>query len=1412
MTDANETGRQTVVVVRERLPLWARIARGVATALGVLLVLVAALALFINTAPGKRFIGSQLAGYTTASGINVRVGSIEGSIYSQFTLHDLEVRDTKGVFLTAPAVAIDWNPFAYIHSKIDLHSVAAAEIRLLRNPALKPVPSDPNAPILPDIDLSLGKLTVDRFILEQPVTGKRSILRLAGGAVIADKRAQLALDGGTVVAAGVAGGDTLHLRLDAVPEQNRLLIDMKLAAPAGGLVDSYAHLGRPLALSIGGHGDWAAWNGTVGGTLGGQPLADLALQARNGTFHLLGNVKPGIMLTGPAARMTEPQIDVDATATLADRRADTVLRLHSSAFAADAAGILDFGKSRFGNFRVNAQLLTPGAILPNLAGRDIKAAVTLDGPFAQATLDYRLNAAAIAFGTTGVEGLAASGRATITTAKILVPIHATAVRVTGLNAAAGGLVTHLAVDGTVAYQNGQVFSDNLHLRSDSIDATALVLADLKTGKYTGALKGRINDYEVNGLGRINLVTDAHLVTAPGGGFGIKGHVRVVTKKITNASLAQQLGGNAVITADVGYDPRGGAVVNNLRLAAPDFRITQGSGSYDLANGAIRFAAAGASRTYGPFTLAATGTVANPNVVLHAARPGVGIGLRDLVATVHGSAAGYQINATGNSDYGAFDADVLVRAGKGPLAVDIHQLLIAGITVRGSIVQTAAGPFAGTLTIAGSGLNGTVRLSAQGKTQAADVSLRASGAKLPGPGGQPVTITSGLVNAHVLMAADGPSASGSAALLGARFGSSVVTSLQTMFTYAHGRGHVGLTARGTSGVPFDIAAQAQIAPDRILANLRGTVNGLAFALAQPAVATKQGGSYVLAPATIVLPQGKVTVNGLYGNVIEAHAAMQGMDLSIAQVFAPSLGIGGTATGTVDLTMAGTAAIPDARARIDIAGFTRTGALTVSDPVDIALLATLSGAQGGQVNALLRRGGTVLGRVKASLAPIPGGTASWTTRLMQAPLSGGIRYNGPAEVLWTLTGIAGQTLSGPIAIGADFGGHLNKPQLNGVIRANQLRYENTTYGTTISNIQIDGRFTQSQFLLNRFAGTAGKGSIQASGSVGIDPAAGFPIDITAKLDNATLANSDAAAARVSGTIAVTNSKAAGGLIAGTLNLAEVHYEIARPGAGEVPELTGVRRKGAPPPDPGAAAGPAPTNWKLDIRVKAANQLFVGGMGLDSEWSTDMHVTGTTGSPQVTGDFKVVRGTFSFAGKRLTLEDTSKITFNGPLLNPTLDITADTTASGVTAAINIGGTATHPQISFTSTPSLPQDEVLSRLLFGTSVTSLTPAQALQLAAALNSLRGSGGGGFNPIGKLKGAAGLANLSILGSDTQAGHGTALSAGKYISNRVYVQVITDAKGFTQTQLTIGLSKALSLLSQAGGLLGPSVSLRYSKQY
>src|SRR3546814_2697619 len=94
------------------------------------------------------------------------------------------------------------------------------------------------------------------------------------------------------------------------------------------------------------------------------------------------------------------------------------------------------------------------------------------------------------------------------------------------------------------------------------------------------------------------------------------------------------------------------------------------------------------------------------------------------------------------------------------------------------------------------------------------------------------------------------------------------------------------------------------------------------------------------------------------------------------------------------------------------------------------------------------------------------------------------------------------------------------------------------------------------------------------------------------------------------------------------------------------------------------------------------------------------------------------------------------------PVISIQASTSVENVNAILNISGRAQNPQIAFTSTPSLPQDEVMSRILFGESVTNLSATQAIQLAASLNSLRG-GGGGLNPLGKLQSAAGIDRLQI---------------------------------------------------------------------
>ncbi len=117
----------------------------------------------------------------------------------------------------------------------------------------------------------------------------------------------------------------------------------------------------------------------------------------------------------------------------------------------------------------------------------------------------------------------------------------------------------------------------------------------------------------------------------------------------------------------------------------------------------------------------------------------------------------------------------------------------------------------------------------------------------------------------------------------------------------------------------------------------------------------------------------------------------------------------------------------------------------------------------------------------------------------------------------------------------------------------------------------------------------------------------------LQDAQLARSDNISATASGDLAITNNRANGALISGTLNVANLRYEIIRQGAAQVVDLQGVRRKGEPLPSPGqirlAEADKAPSIWKLDLRVHADNQVFVAGMGLESEWNANLRIRGTT-----------------------------------------------------------------------------------------------------------------------------------------------------------------------------------------------------------
>src|SRR3546814_9540035 len=137
--------------------------------------------------------------------------------------------------------------------------------------------------------------------------------------------------------------------------------------------------------------------------------------------------------------------------------------------------------------------------------------------------------------------------------------------------------------------------------------------------------------------------------------------------------------------------------------------------------------------------------------------------------------------------------------------------------------------------------------------------------------------------------------------------------------------------------------------------------------------------------------------------------------------------------------------------------------------------------------------------------------------------------------------------------------------------------------------------------------------------------------------------------------------------------------------------------------------------------------------------------------------MRVSYDVAGRTFDLEKGEiHFTGNSPI-NPNLDMEASADVTDLSATIHVTGTGLQPDISFTSTPALPEDELLSRLLFGSSITDLSAPEALQLATAVASLQ-SGSGGLDPINAVRKAEGIDRLRILPADSTTGQGTTVAA------------------------------------------------------
>jgi translocation and assembly module TamB len=228
-------------------------------------------------------------------------------------------------------------------------------------------------------------------------------------------------------------------------------------------------------------------------------------------------------------------------------------------------------------------------------------------------------------------------------------------------------------------------------------------------------------------------------------------------------------------------------------------------------------------------------------------------------------------------------------------------------------------------------------------------------------------------------------------------------------------------------------------------------------------------------------------------------------------------------------------------------------------------------------------------------------------------------------------------------------------------------------------------------------------------------------------------------------------------------------------------------------------------LDIKVQSPQQFLVQGRGLDAEMGGELQITGSTDSPRVSGGFDLQRGSFSLASSKLSFS-AGHVGFSGEgvqsKIDPTLDFTADTAIPQGTATLHITGYADAPKFDFTSSPDLPQDEIMARLMFGESASQLTALQLAQIGTALASLSGVGGdSGLNPLVKVQKTLGLDRLSFgAGTATNAAGentGASIEAGRYISKRVYIEAKQSTSGTSQLEADVDLTKRLKLQTRLG---------------
>ncbi|MEO1678820.1 MAG: translocation/assembly module TamB domain-containing protein [Pseudomonadota bacterium] len=393
----------------------------------------------------------------------------------------------------------------------------------------------------------------------------------------------------------------------------------------------------------------------------------------------------------------------------------------------------------------------------------------------------------------------------------------------------------------------------------------------------------------------------------------------------------------------------------------------------------------------------------------------------------------------------------------------------------------------------------------------------------------------------------------------------------------------------------------------------------------------------------------------------------------------------------------------------------------------------------------------------------------------------------------------------------------PALSGTVSTQDTSLEIPTVDQRFDQINLSVTLANSTATLDGTARSAAGGGVTISGPIQLT---GLTADLAVGLNNLVLEDPSLFRIEVGGSATVTGPlSGGGGAIGGRINIGRTELRIPSGGlgfGGAIPLITHVAEPGAvrltreraglintAREARGGERGP--NIFALDLDIRAPRQIFLRGRGLDAELGGEFRIGGTTRAPAPVGGINVIRGRLDLLGKRLDLEDSGRVTLGGDL-KPFLDLLATSETEEFTIRIEISGPVDQPEFTFSSSPDLPQDEVLAQFFFGKGLANLSPVQAVQLAASIRTLTGRGGPGIS--GALRQGLGVDDFNIV-TDDQGD--AALQVGQYLTDNIYTDVTTSSTG-SEVSLNIDITDDVTVEASTDDKGESSIGIFYQRDY